>query len=1514
MKGDNVTERGGVVSILTASVGCCQVHQRPKLKKELGLGGRVDIQHLDTGLWLNPVVVLRRLTVTVGGFRIELLPGPSYDTVGGADVGQAMSFQDGLTGGGEVALAVASDDQAAASDDQAAASDDQAADQKPTTEEQVGAGGVEEDAALELGPYVNPNDVQATNGSPTEPNSCSEETNQSASDKEKAPVKGNDAAKPTPNPPNNKTGSPTKDDCPRKTTPTLTTPPKCKRSRRGSPLTPSQNHPVLLATHRSGGPLRPTSKRTSPTPPSMALRTPPSPRRRCWAPRDTRPNPRRMAGRTSRRAARSPTSYSRGRRANRAAAPSVEEPQLFVPDNAPAATATVKKESAEEQPADETPADGAWDGTNSCGLCRKHHSNMFMVGCGRCEDWFHGDCVGLDLAKVQEMEEEDQMYVCLKCCADESVKSSEPGVQSAAKEPPVPQPVPVPAPAPSLAPPMEAAPVPEAQDNKPAAKQKPAPPQALASGGVRPIKKESDRRQSTEVKEMSQKTGAHQKHRGSFSSAPKKPASVEEIRRSVRDSLKEILLQRLKESDLKVAVERASEVARKTERELFQLHKDTDSKYKSKYRSLMFNLKDSKNNVLFRRVLKGHITPAVLSRMSPEELASKELAAWRQRENRHTIEMIEKEQREVERRPITKITHKGEIEIESEEPVKAAEPCRSPSPTKPLDLPAELLPLEQKAESSAKVDKDTTGQHKSHLFDLHCKICTGRMAPPVEEAPTKVVKVATTVARRPSAMTPSDEPTKSVTAMPTTLATPTSATEEDLHFTALEESLHSATTSSYEARSSFASAQDDGASFLSTLRYMWRGFVNMAAVAKLVTKAFPVSGALDKLTEDLPDSVQVGGRISPQIVWDYFDKIRATGTKEVCLIRFSPETEEDEISYTLLFAYFSSRKRFGVVSNNRKQVKDMYIIPLGATEKVPHQLVPFDGPGLENNRPNLLLGLIIRQRAKRDFLPVDMNETAAIIPETMPPPPVVLPTIGTRASEEEMAAKKYLSSLHPAAKKAKEAADNPPGAEEGEHGSEGNKPLRFLPGVLLGWGGELPPLPDFGAKPRSLPQDPRTAKATAKSPTTPAHRLDRFVIKKREPKPVKVEAVPVAPAAIGSDNNNNNNNNNRAPGQEVVAPPGAGISLRDKPTDVSTEAFLAGLSSPPPNGKDVDKKEGVAAADVSTRPEKESAEGTSPPAAKAQTESPRPPLSGILKKSSVYSSTVEDTAVQSPLKAMPTPQPAPAPSMTTAGPQASPLPQAKAPSGPAALVSMGSSSSSPSETLKDPRVPEAGATATGATATGATATGATATGATATAAPGPPVPQQGYGTAHELQNDWARSDASQGVAAAPPGQLGLQGPPEYGGCSGPHPEAVQTPPAQQQQNHSSPPLNSLPASHALPPPNQEASPEPTGQPSLSTAGVKDYKRSDDRYSDPWERPRHTDERDRDHHHRSHHGDKKSRHHDKYRERSRHRGHSEERRKERSHGERHKERDRDHHRHRRDSDYENGRRSSRDSYS
>lgn len=58
-----------------------------------------------------------------------------------------------------------------------------------------------------------------------------------------------------------------------------------------------------------------------------------------------------------------------------------------------------------------------------------------------------------------------------------------------------------------------------------------------------------------------------------------------------------VFFHRLTDSSLKIPEERAAKVATRIERELFSFFRDTDSKYKNKYRSLMFNLKDPKNNV-----------------------------------------------------------------------------------------------------------------------------------------------------------------------------------------------------------------------------------------------------------------------------------------------------------------------------------------------------------------------------------------------------------------------------------------------------------------------------------------------------------------------------------------------------------------------------------------------------------------------------------------------------------------------------------------------------------------------------------------------------------------------------------------------------------------------------------------------------------------------------------------------------------------------------------------------------
>lgn len=51
------------------------------------------------------------------------------------------------------------------------------------------------------------------------------------------------------------------------------------------------------------------------------------------------------------------------------------------------------------------------------------------------------------------------------------------------------------------------------------------------------------------------------------------------------------------------------------------------------------------------------------------------------------------------------------------------------------------------------------------------------------------------------------------------------------------------------------------------------------------------------------------------------------------------------MAYVSLFSYFSSRQRFGVVANNNRRIKDLYLIPLGSKDPLPSNLLPFDGPG-----------------------------------------------------------------------------------------------------------------------------------------------------------------------------------------------------------------------------------------------------------------------------------------------------------------------------------------------------------------------------------------------------------------------------------------------------------------------------------------------------------------------------------------------------------------------------------------
>uniref|UniRef100_A0A8C8XQ37 Death-inducer obliterator 1 n=1 Tax=Panthera leo TaxID=9689 RepID=A0A8C8XQ37_PANLE len=545
---------------------------------------------------------------------------------------------------------------------------------------------------------------------------------------------------------------------------------------------------------------------------------------------------------------------------------------------------------------------------------------------------------------------------------------------------------------------------------------------------------------------------------GTSSPALSQPNS--QIRQNIRRSLKEILWKRVNDSDDLIMTENeVGKIALHIEKELFNLFQVTDNRYKSKYRSIMFNLKDPKNQGLFHRVLREEISLAKLVRMKPEELVSKELSTWRERPTKPATESRNKQHGDSKQ---TAVKRDAVPNMEDSPPVSDSDEQQESVRAVPEQSAAPLLDL------FSSMLKDTTSQHRAHLFDLNCKICTGQVPSSEDEPAPKKQKLSASKkeeSRSKYDTTPS-EPVLSSADDVVPEALPESASEPDLDSAASHAHLErkyfpvppgdshpepsalegpscpatcggpvltTVTVSGRDPRTAPggsctvtapAAARPDGAHpaesrqevlkpavtsvtvpksilakpssspepryllpvppsprvslsesrsppegdttlFLSRLSTIWKGFINMQSVAKFVTKAYPVSGCCDYLSEDLPDTIHIGGRIAPRTVWDYVGKLKSSVSKELCLIRFHPATEEEEVAYISLYSYFSSRGRFGVVANNSRHVKDLYLIPLSAKDPIPSKLLPFEGPGLESPRPNIILGLVICQRIKR---------------------------------------------------------------------------------------------------------------------------------------------------------------------------------------------------------------------------------------------------------------------------------------------------------------------------------------------------------------------------------------------------------------------------------------------------------------------------------------------------------------------------------------------------------------------
>ena len=601
---------------------------------------------------------------------------------------------------------------------------------------------------------------------------------------------------------------------------------------------------------------------------------------------------------------------------------------------------------------------------------------------------------------------------------------------------------------------------------------KTAPPQKVQTPTIKPLKKQESK---TPI----------MKQQPLRSPLPRK-SETEPIRVNVRKTMADSLSTRIKAtSDLKLTQEEISDLALNIELELYKYFKDTGAKYKAKYRSLVFNIKDTKNLTLFRKIADRSLTPDAVVRLSPEEMASQELAEWREKETKHQLEMIKKNELDLmaQAKSIVVKTHKGEQVIEndrsdpvdpktsvqdivtvlnSENNINSKMDDEKKVDSKEETKKSKLEKKKDKDKESRSRDREKTkkrdrskSRHRHSRDRDHSKTREkskdrkstrnkdnkkekdrdrdkdkdnerdkdrGRGREKEKDKKHKRSKSKNRKSHKDykEKDKKDEEKKKDLEKKKDPTPPPLEKSIEDRLWRHIDDET---TTNTFDGNDSDLSDREPSSTVniktpdinedlerekdleaererekerpRGPLQTVWRGFVSMPDVAKFFITAQEVSGQARDLMEDLPDTVDVVGRIGHETVWDYISKMKKNGTKEILVIRLTAANDEEKIPYITLYSYLNSRSRLGVVGNVSKNIKDFYIMPFSNLSQVPNVLLPLDGPGFEEQRPPLLLGIIVRNKRKRAALPSLPVIPAKIVkkdPDRSYTPPLVLPS------------------------------------------------------------------------------------------------------------------------------------------------------------------------------------------------------------------------------------------------------------------------------------------------------------------------------------------------------------------------------------------------------------------------------------------------------------------------------------------------------------------------------------------
>ncbi|EPB91088.1 hypothetical protein HMPREF1544_02157 [Mucor circinelloides 1006PhL] len=369
--------------------------------------------------------------------------------------------------------------------------------------------------------------------------------------------------------------------------------------------------------------------------------------------------------------------------------------------------------------------------------------------------------------------------------------------------------------------------------------------------------------------------------------------------------------------------------------------------YKSKFRSLLYNLKDKANKVFQIRVVTGDLTPDELVKMSSEDMANPELKSlsevFREKGLKNSVMKIDNT-------PIIKKTHKGDIimvpdkdnnnmysEQVQQELDKINRPSSSSSPTSTSATTAISPTTNTNADTNAS---------KKPISSLSPTTSSTYQADPLDDILARIgipaqddnSHVSNKRSGSMSDATFADNVDAEAKKRRVALDVEELLGDEDETFEVEEVDTTELEKEEKEDENEEVQAQAQDEDESEVLPTIWQGRVNMPQVAEFEASARQIGGRLLSEAEwdqVLSPTMWIEGRIPSERVTNYVTQTQYSTSREIVLLEVEAKGGDANQQGQVLLNYLDSRQRYAVVGHNKTRIKDFYLIPLYKVQHIP---------------------------------------------------------------------------------------------------------------------------------------------------------------------------------------------------------------------------------------------------------------------------------------------------------------------------------------------------------------------------------------------------------------------------------------------------------------------------------------------------------------------------------------------------------------------------------------------------